>query len=132
MKVVTQNVESAKVFFEGQEIASISKGMVLYIGISRDEKQNSAKWLISHIKENIEENSEVLCLSQFTLFGQLCGNKPSFHRAERPEIAEVYFYDLVSKIRNTFSFPVRNGIFGKNLQIELEGTNITVNYIEHQ
>lgn len=102
MRVVTQKVNKAKVFFEGKEIAQIPNGLVLYMGINRGEAFNSVQWLTDLIKTIRYEDGnchEILILSQFTLFGEFKGSKPSFHHAEKNEIAEKYFYDAVEKIK---------------------------------
>ena len=135
MKIVVQEVKSAKVLDGESLLAEIKDGIVIYIGVEIDEPEESINWLSSQIHDLIHEKTEdarpiipyqVLLLSQFTLMAKFKSGKPSFHRAEKTEKAEKYFYNAVMKIKNTFLGSVEAGVFGRNLEIamELEKPNI--------
>lgn len=122
MKVVAQRVQKASVYHEGVEVTAIGSGIVLYIGISKDEKEGGGEWLIDTIRGLLQPDDQVMCLSQFTLFATFKGPKPSFHKAERPAIASLYFDQLIKDIQNALECRVVRGPFGKQLEINLEGS----------
>ncbi|KAI5182782.1 D-aminoacyl-tRNA deacylase [Pancytospora epiphaga] len=124
MKVVVQRVDSAVVHCNGEVIASIEGGLVLYIGISLGETPGGAEWLIEEIRKIREPSDQILCLSQFTLLGVFNGTKPSFHKAEKPEIAKRYFFEVFEKIKEAFDCKVERGEFGKMLQVTINGRSM--------
>lgn len=130
MRIVVQKVDSAVARCGQRMLASIGKGIVLYIGISKDECPGADKWLIEELTKIKAAQDQILCLSQFTLFGMFKGPKPSFHRAERPEIAEPYFSEIVEKIKDAFDCRVERGLFGKVLQVELRGMGMETLLLE--
>ncbi|MEY2633326.1 MAG: hypothetical protein RIR00_1980, partial [Pseudomonadota bacterium] len=67
-----------------------------------------------------ERGGEILAVSQFTLFASTRkGNRPSWSRAARPEIAEPLFKQFADKLSALLGKPVPTGIFGADMQISL-------------
>ncbi len=102
MRAVIQRVSEASVTIGGKEKASIKKGLLVLLGIEEADSQTDIEWLsgkIVRLRIFSDENQlmnlsiqdvkgEILVISQFTLFADTKkGNRPSFIRAARPEIA---------------------------------------------
>lgn len=106
MRAVIQRVNSAKVTVNGEEIASIGKGLVVYLGIGKGDTIKDAEYIIekvinlrifedqkSHFSHSIKDiNGEILIISQFTLYGDCRrGRRPSFDQAmEVDKARELY------------------------------------------
>ena len=130
MKIVIQRVLNARVLEESNLITKIDKGIVIYVGIEIDESEQSIRWLENQILNNLNSEEEALILSQFTLFATFKSGKPSFHKAERPLIAEKYFYNTVSELKMAIPDRIQNGIFGRKLNIELQFEYPNAKYLE--
>lgn len=102
MRAVIQRVSSASVISDGLETGHIGKGFLVLLGIETADDQEDAIWLADKIRQmrifqdeedkmnlSLEEiGGQVLLISQFTLHANSKkGNRPSFIRAARPEIA---------------------------------------------
>jgi len=126
MKIVAQRVKSTRVVrsngAEGQPstISEIGKGLVIYVGVEKDEPASSADWLSKKLQANLKEDEELLVLSQFTLMAQFKGAKPSFHLAEEHSKAASYFRAVVERSQAEFPGRVKSGIFGARLEIQQE------------
>ena len=67
-----------------------------------------------------QRNLEVLCVSQFTLYAKLKGNKPDFHYAMGGERSEPMFDDLVEQLRAAYTDDaIKKGVFGADMQVEI-------------
>ncbi len=116
MKLVIQRVKRAQVEVKNEVIGKINNGFLVLLGIEETDTQKEADWLVNKLcnlrifeDENEKMNlslkdvkGELLIISQFTLYGD-CekGNRPSFIKAARPEIAEPlyeYFKEECRKI----------------------------------
>lgn len=117
MKVVVQRVKSASVTSGDETIAHIGPGVVLYVGIGVGDPRSKIDWLLESMAQ---ETGELLVLSQFTLFGEFKGTKPSFHRAESNSTALEYFESVCLKMKQSFPGRVQTGVFGKHLDVYLE------------
>lgn len=139
MKILKQEVLCASAKYEGNIIAKVANGIVLYVGIAKNDTRKNIENLISYIdgcctkhtknimpknnSENEIENFEVLILSQFTLLASFKGTKPSFHNAELHEKAKEMFYDLCLVLNKKYPNTVKTGIFGEYLEIDIEMKN---------
>ena len=125
---IVQKVKNCKVTEGNDLIAEINSGIVVYIGIEIDENEESLLWIVDQISNLVSEKDEILILSQFTLLAKFKGQKPSFHLAESPSKAEMYFNKTVIKIKESFPERVKTGRFGKKLEIfqSFEEANIKV------
>lgn len=130
MRVIVQRVKSASVRVNQVEISSISKGYLLYIGITNtdDEKivlktatkvKNLRIFEDEHQKLNLnlkQVNGSILAVSQFTLYGDTKGNnRPSFIKAARPEVARPLYESFVNHLKEDFD--VKTGIFQEDMDI---------------
>jgi len=103
VRALIQRVSRASVSVDGRQISSIGPGLLVLLGIARDDSEARADWLADKVRalrvfpdaegrmnEPLGER-EVLCVSQFTLYGDARrGNRPSYVGAAEPERAEAH------------------------------------------
>ena len=133
MKVVVQRVSEASVIVDKNIVGKINTGFLLLIGIHEDDGEADADWLINKIlnlrifsdendKMNVsilEIGGEILCISQFTLLADYKkGNRPSFIKAAKPEIAIPLFNYFKKKIAES-TLKIESGIFGADMKVSL-------------
>jgi D-tyrosyl-tRNA(Tyr) deacylase len=131
MKVVAQRVRSAEVSVDGEIVGSIGMGMLLLVGVGKDDTEGDAERLADKIaKLRIFEDAdgkmnldlahiggEILSISQFTLFADLKkGNRPSFINAAAPEMADRIYQSFNAQLAAR-GFAVATGIFGADMTI---------------
>ena len=133
MKIVIQRVSCASVRVERVIVGQIQQGLMLLVGVEEGDDKSDAEWLSKKIldlrifsdsegKMNLsvkDVSGDVLCISQFTLLAEYKkGNRPSFIKAARPEMAVdlfEYFKELIKKS----DLKVESGIFGADMKVEL-------------
>jgi D-tyrosyl-tRNA(Tyr) deacylase len=128
MRAVVQRVSSASVTVGGERIAAIDRGLLVLLGVRRGDTAEQAgklarKLLALRIFEDEEGRmnrsvtdvgGEVLCVSQFTLYGDTRkGNRPSFVEAAPPEEAEP----LYERVREALG--AQGGRFGAHMEVAL-------------
>jgi D-tyrosyl-tRNA(Tyr) deacylase len=134
MKVVLQRVTSASVTVEDKIVGEIQKGIVVLVGIEEADSQEDIDWLVGKITQlrifgdengvmnlSVEEvNGDVLVVSQFTLHAATKkGNRPSYIKAARPEVAIPMYEKLVSSLETKLGKKVATGIFGADMKVAL-------------
>lgn len=134
MIVVAQRVLKASVEVEGYPLSSIGAGLLLLVGVAEGDTEASAAALADRVvklrvfpntsgKMDLsvaEVGGDVLAVSQFTLLGDLSkGNRPSFHRAARPEMARPVFEAHVRALGAALGRPVPTGVFGADMRVSL-------------
>ena len=133
MKIVIQRVSCASVRVEGVIVGQIQQGLMLLVGMEEGDDKSDAEWLSKKIldlrifsdsegKMNLsvkDVSGDVLCISQFTLLAEYKkGNRPSFIKAARPEMAVDLFEYFKELIKNS-GLKVESGIFGADMKVEL-------------
>lgn len=133
MKVVIQRVSEASITVNQEEISRISSGFLLLIGVSEEDTQEDADWLVKKVVQlrvfsddsgkmnrSIQDiQGEILCVSQFTLFADYKkGNRPSFIKAAKPDIAIPLFEYFKAQI-SKYQIPVKSGVFGADMKVSL-------------
>lgn len=133
MRAVVQRVTRARVTIEGKSIAEIGNGLVVLLGIARDDTKEEADYLAAKIvalrifddaegKMNVslkDVDGGLLVVSQFTLYGDVRrGLRPSWSDAAPPEIAEPLYEYFVESSRKLLG-RVETGSFRKMMQVEL-------------
>jgi D-aminoacyl-tRNA deacylase len=128
MRALVQRVASASVTVDGEELASIGGGLLVLLGVrdgdGEDQADRLARKLLAlrvfeddegRMNRSLEDvGGEVLCVSQFTLYGDARkGNRPSFVDAAPPEQAEP----LYERVRDALG--AQGGRFGARMQIGL-------------
>lgn len=133
MKVVVQRSKAAKVTVDGKVTGQITKGLVLLVGVTHEDKQEDAAYLADKIAnlrifEDADEKmnyslldvgGEILSVSQFTLYGDCRkGRRPNFMDAAKPEQA-VELYEAFNNLLREKGIRVETGVFGAMMDVEL-------------
>lgn len=133
MKALIQRVKEASIKVDNQEIAQIKQGLLIFIGICKNDNESNADFLarkISNLRIFEDENQKMnlsikdiggqaLVVSQFTLAGDCSrGNRPGFENAAAPELAKP-LYEYFSQNLAAEGIEVKNGIFQADMQINL-------------
>lgn len=133
MKVLVQRVKQASVTVDDKLISSVKQGMLVFLGVEKDDSLKDAEFLARKIvnlrifedadaKMNLsikDINGELLVVSQFTLAGDTSrGNRPGFETAAKPEIAKD-LYEKFLTLLSKENVPVKTGIFQADMQVSL-------------
>lgn len=134
MRAVIQRVTSASVSIQRETTSEIKAGMVVLLGIESDDNHEDIEWLAGKIARLrifddeqgmmnlpiIETGGEALVVSQFTLHASTRkGNRPSYIKAARPEIAEPMYETFVKELSTILGKTVQTGEFGAEMHISL-------------
>ena len=134
MKAVIQKVSKASVTIDAKKVANIQNGLLVLLGIVTEDTQEDINWLSKKIanlrifndedgvmnKSLIESNGDAIVVSQFTLQASTKkGNRPSYIKAARPEIAIPLYEQFVQQIENELGKKVQTGEFGADMKVEL-------------
>ncbi|CDE58797.1 d-tyrosyl-tRNA(Tyr) deacylase [Fusobacterium sp. CAG:439] len=133
MKALIQRVKRASVSIEGKLYSSISSGLLVFLGVEKDDEKVNAEKLAQKVinlrvfeDENDKMNlslkdvkGEMLVVSQFTLCGDCKkGTRPSFDKAASPQKA-VDLYEYFIKCLKEDNIPVQTGKFRAMMDVEL-------------
>lgn len=134
MRAVIQRVSMASVTINGQVNGSIQDGLLVLIGIEDADTDDDIEWLSNKIvnlrifndrdgvmNESVKEkDGDILIISQFTLHAQTKkGNRPSYIRASKPEIAIPLYEKIVLQLSKDLGKKVQTGEFGADMKVEL-------------
>ena len=134
MKAVIQRVSQASVTIDNHIVAQIQSGLLVLVGIEDGDNQEDINWLTSKIANlrifpdanNIMNLSlkdiegEIIVVSQFTLHASTKkGNRPSYIKAAKPEIAIPLYEKFVSQMEVEINKKVQTGKFGADMKIAL-------------
>ena len=133
MKVVIQRVLKASVKIDNHTVSSIDKGMVIFLGVAKDDQRKDVELTVDKIKtmrifsdENgkmnlsiNDTNGELLVVSQFTLLGNLQkGRRPSFDNAAEPQKAQDFYNTFIELLKKD-DLKVKQGKFKEYMHVEL-------------
>lgn len=133
MRLVIQRVARAQVNVGEACVGSIRRGLLLFLGVGKEDGEADADWLVKRVvKLRLFESTpgrldlalpdiggEALVISQFTLLGSLKkGNRPSFNRAAPPERARQLYEYFVAQLAESLGRAVPTGEFGAHMEIE--------------
>ena len=133
MKIVLQRVAQASVRIGGEEIATISRGLLVLFGAEKNDDETKVIFLAEKIlnlrifsdkrgKMNLsclDISGEVLVVSQFTLAGDCSkGRRPGFDNAAPPNEAKSLYQNFINRISKS-GLNVNTGEFGADMQVEL-------------
>jgi D-tyrosyl-tRNA(Tyr) deacylase len=133
MKIVIQRVSRASVRVEGRTVGQIGRGLLLLVAVERDDTRAILDSLADKVvnlrifpdeagrmnRSSLEERSEILAVSQFTLAGTLeRGRRPSFEGAAPPEMAREFFERFVARLGET-GLRIEIGVFRAMMEVEL-------------
>jgi D-tyrosyl-tRNA(Tyr) deacylase len=133
MRAVIQRVSSARVIIDAQEHSRIGAGILVLLGVEKEDTGEDASMLARRIVELrifeddagkmnrsiAEAAGQILAVSQFTLLGDCRkGRRPSFDPAAPPDVARTLYERFVHEI-DALGIPVRTGVFQAMMDIEL-------------
>ena len=134
MRVVLQRVSQASVTIEGKVSGQIGMGLLLLAGIEEADTQEDIDWLArkipsmrifsddaGHMNLSLQDvDGDILLVSQFTLHAKTKkGNRPSFIKAARPEVAIPMYENLIKALANETGKTIQTGEFGAMMQVSL-------------
>lgn len=133
MRLLIQRVLRAEVFVANESKGSIGRGALLFLGIHREDTSLQVEWLVEkfvHLRlfagsdgkmdrSILDEQAEVLVVSQFTLYGE-CGKgrRPDFFSAAPPVVASPLYELFLSKLR-LYPIKVESGVFKAHMEVSL-------------
>ena len=134
MRVVIQRVSNASVTIDGKINSSIGFGLLVLLGIEDGDTHEDVDWLSGKIVNlrifndangimNFslkDTNGEIILVSQFTLHASTKkGNRPSYIKAAKPEIAIPLYEKLISQLCSDLGKDIHTGTFGADMKVHL-------------
>lgn len=134
MRAVIQRVAESKVTIAGSVKDAIGPGLVVLLGVEDADTTEDIEWLSGKIvrlrifnddsgvmNRSVQEaGGDILLISQFTLFASTKkGNRPSYTRAARPEIAVPLYEKFIARLTQELGKPVQTGEFGAHMDVTL-------------
>lgn len=135
MRFLIQRTRTAAVHIGGEEVAkSNGLGMVILIGIAPDDTAEDIEYLVKKAtqlrifddedgvmnRSILDVGGDIIAVSQFTLMAETKkGNRPSYIRAARPEVAEPLYLEVVRALEERLGRPIGTGCFGADMQVSL-------------
>ena len=134
MRAIVQRVLEASVEIEGKIFSKIKEGLLVLVGVEENDSVDDVSWLAAKIantrifsdsnglmNRSVNDISgEVLVVSQFTLFASTRkGNRPSFIRAAKPELARLHYEMFCKQLSQELSRQVKTGVFAADMKVAL-------------
>ncbi|GEP92341.1 D-tyrosyl-tRNA(Tyr) deacylase [Chitinophaga terrae (ex Kim and Jung 2007)] len=134
MRAVIQRVSEASVTVDGVVTGQIQQGLLVLLGIEDSDTMEDIAWLSAKIVNlrifnddagvmNVslkDANGDLLLVSQFTLFASTKkGNRPSYLRASKPEIAVPMYEKMILQLEQDLGTTIQRGIFGADMKVAL-------------
>jgi len=134
MRTVVQRVKYASVSINGTMKSCIGQGLLIFLGVEDADSNDDIEWLSNKIanlrifddnegvmnKSVVEVGGNILVISQFTLHAMVKkGNRPSYIRASKPEIAIPLYESFCSEMSIRLGKEVETGSFGAEMKVEL-------------
>lgn len=145
MVALVQRVRHASVEVDGETTGSIQKGLLVLLGVHRDDSTKEAAWLARKCaglrifadrdgKMNLsltEAGGEALVVSQFTLYGDVRrGYRPSFDSAAEPIKAESLYRSFIEYLEENLESAVETGVFGALMDVHIVNDGPVTLWIE--
>ena len=134
MRAVIQRVSTASVTIEGKVKSEINAGLLVLIGMEDADSDEDMAWLSAKIINlrifddehgvmniSVKDNGgDILLVSQFTLHASTKkGNRPSYIRASKPEIAIPLYEKIIAQLENDLGRKIYTGEFGADMKVAL-------------
>ncbi len=134
MRVVIQRVGEAEVKVDGETIGKIGSGLLVLAGFEANDNQKDLEWMsgkICKLRIFNDENGvmnisvkdaggDILLVSQFTLHADAQkGNRPSYIKAARPEIAIPLYEQFIKQVEFDLGKSIQTGKFGADMKVSL-------------
>ncbi len=133
MRAIVQRVSRASVRVDGSDVADIGEGMVVFLGVGKEDSEQDSTYLAKKIsglrifedcseKMNLDITAgkgSILVISQFTLYGDCRkGRRPSYENAASGDFAKNLYEIFVAELVES-GVSVRTGIFGAHMDVSL-------------
>jgi len=134
MRAVIQRVSEATVTVDHKVCAVMRKGLLILLGIEKEDNQEDIDWLCRKIinmrifndAENVMNDSlknidgDAIIVSQFTLHASTKkGNRPSYIKAAKPEVAEPLYLKFIATFQQELGKDVGIGKFGADMKVSI-------------
>ncbi len=134
MRVVIQRVSEASVTIDNKVKSKIDKGLLILLGIEDSDTHQDIEWLcgkITRLRIFNDKNGAmnlsakdidgaIVVVSQFTLHASTKkGNRPSFIKAAKPDIAIPLYQEFLSQLEKEFGKRIQSGEFGADMKVQL-------------
>src|ERR1700679_190119 len=134
MRAVIQRVSEASVTIGGAVKGAIGRGLLVLLAVEDADTAEDIEWLSGKIvrlrifndeqglmnKSIQETGGNILLISQFTLFASTSrGNRPSYSKSARPEIAIPIYEKFIAKLTADMGKPIQTGEFGADMKVML-------------
>lgn len=134
MRAVIQRVANASVTVNAQVQGAIARGLVVLLAIEEADTSEDIEWLSGKIvrlrifddesgvmNRSVQEiGGDILLISQFTLLASTKkGNRPSYIRSAKPDIAVPRYEQFVARLTQDMGRPVQTGEFGAMMVVSL-------------
>lgn len=134
MRAVIQRVSEAKVTIASSVKGAIGPGLLVLLAVEDADTAEDIEWLSGKIvrlrifndesgvmNRSVQEiGGEILLVSQFTLFASTKkGNRPSYSRSARPEIAVPLYEQFIARLTQDLGKPIQTGEFGAHMDVTL-------------
>ena len=143
MRVVVQKCLESSVTVDKKIISSIGKGLMILVGFTHDDSKDDIDYLVKKVtklrvfedekgimnKSVIDEMGEIICISQFTLYGDARkGNRPSYDQAMKGTDAIKLYDEFCKKLDELV--PTKKGVFGADMKVTLTNDGPTTIIID--
>jgi D-tyrosyl-tRNA(Tyr) deacylase len=147
MRALVQRVAHSNVVIEGQKVAEIGKGLLVFVGVATDDTEEDVDYLVKKVSQlrifddengvmNLDVTQvggEVMVVSQFTLHASTKkGNRPSYFRAAPEAISRPMYEKFVASVEQALGRKVATGEFGADMQVELINDGPVTIWIDSQ
>ncbi|CAG8600362.1 6370_t:CDS:2, partial [Funneliformis caledonium] len=136
MRAVLQRVVNASVIVDNTQVSSINRGLCVLLGIASDDTLEDLEYMIKKIlkvrmfedekgeklwSRGVKEAGlEILCISQFTLYGSLTRDKLSFHNAMKSDKSREMYSTFISRLKQEYDEGrIKDGVFGAMMNVSL-------------
>lgn len=134
MRVLIQRVSNSSVKIDGKIKSSIENGLLVFVGIEETDQDVDIGWISNKIinirifddENNIpnisvkDSGGDILLVSQFTLHALTKkGNRPSYIKASKPEIAIPIYQKLILQLEKDLGKNIQTGVFGADMKVSL-------------
>ncbi len=134
MRAVIQRVAEAKVSIDGAIKGAIRHGLLVLLAVEEADTAEDVEWLSGKIvrlrvfdddngvmNRSVQEAGDgILLVSQFTLYASTKkGNRPSYSRSSRPEIAVPLYEQFARRLAQDLGKPIQTGEFGAHMLVSL-------------
>ncbi|XP_055695876.1 D-aminoacyl-tRNA deacylase [Lutzomyia longipalpis] len=136
MKAIIQRVTAASVTVNEEIVSAIGRGLCVLVGICKDDTAKDVEYIVRKLlnirlfedssgkrwsKSVLDEQLEILCVSQFTLYHRLKGNKPDFHLAMQGTEAQDLYNSFLQQLGQKYRADrIKDGKFGAYMQVHIQ------------